>query len=54
MRKYLYKEICDFNTQQAFQKVLDELSQEGWILQEFHPYGFMGSYRIHAVFYKDE
>ena len=54
MRKYLYKEISDFNTEEAFQRVLDELAKDGWMLQEFHPSTFISTVKICAVFYKDE
>ena len=54
MRRYLYKEISEFNTEEGFQRVLDELSRQGWKLQEFHPVTFISITKICAVFYKDE
>ena len=53
MREYLYREVSDFNTQEAFTKLLNELAKDGWILQEFHPTTFISTLKICAVFYRD-
>lgn len=53
MRKYLVKRAAGFDPEGEFQKICDQLSKEGWILQEFHLFAAYAAGLI-AVFYKDE
>ena len=54
MRKYLVKKInSTIGLETDFQRVCNEVSKDGWILQEFHTFSVPGA-GIIAVFYKDE
>lgn len=50
-RKYLVKHWDFINAAAKFQEACDELSEKGWLLQEFHHMGQTAG--ITAVFYKD-
>ena len=53
MRKYLVRKTNGLNPEKDFQKICDEASKDGWILQEFHTFSIHAAGVI-AVFYKDE
>ena len=53
-REYLVKTVEGiFGLEKSFQRVCNEASKDGWILQEFH-FGLGDNHLLVSVFYRDK